>query len=164
MGNLILELAGRNGQIALYDDRVVITRMGVLGFLTQGLKGAKDIPLSQITAIQLKECSKLTGGYLQFSIMGGVESKGGLLAAQTDENSVIFGSSDPRAIFGSKIANINTQWLTLKNEILQRLSSARSSSTGVSAMDELKKVNELFKQGVLTEAEFQAKKKQLLGL
>jgi hypothetical protein len=85
-----IEVEGVNGQIRLTQNRVIISRKGVNAFLSQGLKGNKEIPFSRITAIQFKPVDGFTNGYLQFSIQGGLESTGGLFAATSDENSVMF--------------------------------------------------------------------------
>ncbi|MBE9233877.1 DUF4429 domain-containing protein [Cuspidothrix issatschenkoi LEGE 03284] len=84
------DIEGSNGQIRLTRNRIIISRKGTTSFITQGLKGDKEIPISRITAIQFKRADALTKGYLQFSIQGGIESRGGVFAAVTDENTVMF--------------------------------------------------------------------------
>jgi len=80
--NIYYEIEGSNGQIRLTHNRIIIS---------QGLKGDKEIPISRITAMKFKRADALTQqGYLQFSIQGGIESKGGVFAAVRDENTVIF--------------------------------------------------------------------------
>ncbi|MEH2011332.1 DUF4429 domain-containing protein [Nostoc sp.] len=88
--NIYYEIEGSNGQIRLTHNRIIISRKGGTAFLTQGLKGDKEIPISRITAMQFKRVDALTQGYLQFSIQGGIESKGGVFAAVRDENTVMF--------------------------------------------------------------------------
>lgn len=88
--SISVEVEGVNGQIRLTKNRVIISRKGAKAFVTQGLKGDKEIPISRITAIQFKPADNLTNGYLQFSIEGGLESKGGVFAATQDENTVMF--------------------------------------------------------------------------
>ena len=61
---------GLNGQIEVLEDRIVISRKGVFGFLTQGLKGDKMIPFASITAVQFKTASAFFNGYIQFTVMG----------------------------------------------------------------------------------------------
>jgi hypothetical protein len=64
---------------------------GAKGFALQGgkLRGEKLIPWGSIVAVQFKKASKLTGvGYLQLSLRGGSEAKGGLRDATQDENTV----------------------------------------------------------------------------
>lgn len=132
MSTLIAQATGKDGRMALFDDKVVISREGVSRFMTLH-RGNKDIPLSEITAVQFRECSKWQGGYLQLSVVGGVEWKGGFFAANSwyavtqDENAIVFGTSDPRALWGSKIDNINAEWRFLKAEIESRLEKASSS-------------------------------------
>jgi len=53
---------GLNGQIEVLEDRIVISRKGVFGFLTQGLKGDKTIPFASITAVQFKTASAFFNG------------------------------------------------------------------------------------------------------
>lgn len=81
---------GRNGQIKLTRKRVIISRKGFFGFLSQGMAGSKEIPISCISAVQFREVGSLTVGFLQFSIPGGIESSGGVFNAVSDENTVTF--------------------------------------------------------------------------
>ncbi|MGV0921851.1 NINE protein [Empedobacter falsenii] len=85
-----LTIKGVGGQITLTSKRVIIKRQGLLAKSGHGYKGNKEIPMKNITAIQFKSPGSLTNGYIQFSILGGLESKGGIFDATTDENSVMF--------------------------------------------------------------------------
>lgn len=88
--NKYYEIEGSNGQIRLTPNRIIISRKGTIAFISQGLKGDKEIPINRITAMQFKASDNFTKGYLQFSIQGGIESTGGVFAATTDENTVMF--------------------------------------------------------------------------
>ncbi len=88
--NYLLNASGVNGQIELQDHKITIKRKGALGLMTQGLKGDKDILISQISSIQFKEAGPFFNGYLQFAFVGGHDSKGGLWDATRDENTVMF--------------------------------------------------------------------------
>jgi Domain of unknown function (DUF4429) len=90
LDGLCYQANGSNGQIRLTRNRVIISRRGFWGFVSQGLAGEKEIPISRITAIQFKRQDAYTKGYLQFSIPGGIESKGGVFNAASDENTVLF--------------------------------------------------------------------------
>ena len=68
---------------------LVIRRKGLGSFLTQGLKGEKRISYSSIRSVQFKEAG-FTTGYIQFGIAGGIENRGGVWDATTDENTVLF--------------------------------------------------------------------------
>lgn len=145
-------LKGNNGQLELYNDKVIIKRKGIGAKLTQGFtKGEKTIYLKQIAGIQLKLAGGLTNGYIQFTIPGGVENRAGIMSAVSDENSIVFKKKN------------NTAAQEVKNKI-EELQRVINIPNGFSAADEIKKYKELLDQGVLTEEEFNKKKKQLLGL
>jgi len=149
-------LKGVNGQLTIYEDRVIIERGGALGFLTQGLAGAKTIPMDSIMSVQFKEGNMWTNGFIQFGIMGGKEARGGVFNATQDENTVMIKAAtnnDARAIrlhFEGIILNRSKN----KGVVVQQASPA----------EELKKFKELLDMGVISQAEFDAKKKQILGL
>ena len=95
-------------------------------------------------------------GFIQFAFPGSVENKNGVFAAINDENSI----------------PVSPQNLALAREIVEfienRRSELRAPQTTVvqqaSAADELKKFKELLDSGIISQEEFDAKKKQLLGL
>ena len=153
--NAIYKLIDQWGQLYVYEDKIVIERKGISAFLTQGLKGGKTIPIVSLTNIQFKPAGRLTNGYIQFSVLGEVGSKGGALAASFDENTVFFKKKNAdvaeniRAFLEEKIINKSNT-----TQIVQTASNA----------DELKKFKELLDSGIITQEEFDAKKKQLLGL
>jgi len=152
-GNAKNILNGYNGQLELYSDYIIIKRKGFVAKLNYGFtnpKGEKTIYLNQITAIQLKKPG-ITVGYIQFTLPGGIESRGGTFDAASDENSVTFYSGEQY-----KIAS------EIKIEKLRSLSS--NTFSNVSNADELKKFKQLSDEGVITRGEFEQKKKQLLGL
>lgn len=147
---------GVNGQLTVMPDRIIISRKGMLGFMTQGLKGDKEIPLANITAIQMKQPG-LTRGYIQFSIHGGIENRGGVFDATKDENTVMFSAGQRKDFEQAK---------TLIDQYRAALSSAQHAPAAapLSAADELAKWAALREQGVITAEDFEAKKRQLLGL
>ena len=68
---------GVNGQLALLEGQVRISREGFLG---QGPKGDKEISISSISSIQWRQAGALINGDIQFTFIGGVEAKGGIQA------------------------------------------------------------------------------------
>ena len=46
---------GVNGQIEVFEDKIVITRKGLMGLATYRLAGDKTIPISAIKSVQFKE-------------------------------------------------------------------------------------------------------------
>jgi len=143
---------GINGQLTVKARSVVVARKGALGFMTQGLKGEKEIPIDQITAVQFKKAG-MTSGYIQLTISGGVESKGGVFSAGNDENTVMFVKKSQADFEKAK---------SLIEERRSRPGAAAAPAT--SNLDEISKLADLKAKGIITDEEFAAKKKQLLGL
>lgn len=150
MSDLIKEARGITGQLLLYDYKIVIKRKGVIAFMNHGLKGDKEIPIRNITAVQFKKAGMING-YIQFSIGGSLESKRGIFAAQSDENSVSFNTWQQKPFIEIK-------------EILDEKINRDDTVNPISDSDEIEKLHNLQEKGIITEEEFQAKKKQILGL
>ncbi len=156
---VIFEFVGGVGdELTVYEDRMILKHKGVRNFLAMGVNGDKVVYYTDITGIQYKP-SGAVNGYLQFSMLGGVESKGGLLKAASDENTIMF--IDSKAVEARKIYDY-------LNERLRAIKAAKNASiiqpVTFSSADELKKFKELLDMGVITQEEFDAKKKELLGL
>jgi hypothetical protein len=145
------EYKGYNGTMILTDNGIIIKR-GVKGFLLGGgmLRGEKTIPYSSIVAVQLKKAG-FVAGYLQLTLTGGSESKAGLFQSTTDENSVNF-SKGKNEIFAEA-----------KELIEKRIFQAKGGPVKSDA-DDLEKFAQLRDKGIISGEEFNAKKKQLLGL
>lgn len=152
MAELLMSAKGINGQLELYVDKIVIKRKGILSFMTQGLKGDKDILLSSISSIQLKNASMLTNGYIQFSFMGGQEGKRGLFQATQDENTVMFDRKQ------------QPDFDALKTRFEALRSQGTQAQGGRSNVDELERLAALREKGILTDEEFAAEKRRILGL
>ena len=149
------EYKGYNGTLILTDTGVIIKR-GAKGFFLGGgmLRGDKTIPYSSIVAVQLKKVG-MTAGYIQLTLKGGSEAKSGLFQSATDENSINFHSA-----FGG---NNNELFAEAKKLIVEKINAVNSPAKN-SGLDNLEKLATLKEKGIINEEEFQAKKKQLLGL
>lgn len=155
MSDVLLTLSGVNGQLELYGDKIIIKRKGALAKMTQGFfKGDKSIYLKQISGIQIKPAGTFTNGYIQFTIPGGNENIKGITSATKDENSVFFAKKDNELVNNIKA----------KIEELQGAITNNQAVNPISAADEIKKYKELLNEGIITEGEFEQKKKQLLNL
>ena len=159
-GESMIEAVSEHGQVQFDGDVVRIARKGFKAFMSQGLKGEKWVHVSQLTSIQFKEADWFTHGYIQFGVMGGVESRGGVFAARTDENSVMFFASQADA------------FARLKDAVQARMheiQAARSAppaapAASVDPLAQIQQLGALRDQGLITDEEFEAKKAQLLGL
>lgn len=157
----IYELDGGVGDILfVYEDRVMIRHKGALNFLAMGIKGDKTLYYADITSVQYKRPGNLSG-HIQFSLPGGRESTGGVMAASSDENTITITGKGKSAEIAEKVVEFI-------NQKIREYKTNKNGSTTViqqtSAADELKKYKELLDLGIITQEEFDAKKKQLLGL
>jgi Short C-terminal domain/Domain of unknown function (DUF4429) len=148
-------MQGVQDLLEVYPDKLAITPKGILGFLNKGLKGTKTIPFTSIIAIQFRRADPFANGYLQFTIPGGIESRGGLFAAASDENTFMFrGGND-----------VNQRASEIKEYIeakVEDMRIPRQTTTTLGLAEELQKLATLKAQGVLSESEFDAAKKRLL--
>ena len=143
-----------NGKYHVVIDKGYLrwTSKGALNYLTKGSKGEKSIPIKSITAVQIKQ-PRLTAGYIQFAYSGASESKGGIMDAAKDENTITFSTK-------KELAQANEI-----KELIESLQSEDSQpATQSSDADELLKFKGLLDAGAITEEEYEAKKKQILGL
>lgn len=153
---------GVNGQLVVYADRVVLARRGVGAFMSQGIgKGDKEIALSSLSAMQWRNAGLATLGYIVFTFMGASDRRGGIIDAQKDENAVTFNRKQQRE-FEQARAMIDRQRAALAQAALRPPTIQQTVTP--SAADELAKWAALRDQGVITAADFEAKKRQLLGL
>ncbi|EDP68454.1 hypothetical protein CAT7_07623 [Carnobacterium sp. AT7] len=143
--------------INLTDKAINITRKGFVNLMNQGLKGDKTIPLKNITAVQLKKPG-MTSGYIQFGVLGGNESKGGVFAATQDENTIMFSKKH------------YNDMVELKGYIEEYIFRDEGSTTivnahsGKSAAEQVKELKELLDMDIITKDEFDRKKNELLNL
>ena len=146
----VYTMAGVGEILEVFEDKVRITPQGVLGFLTKGLKGTKTIPIASMRAIQFKK-SAMTNGYLQFTVPGGNESRGGVFSAASDENTFMFAGQNELAE-------------SIRDFIEARMQVGRSPAKAAAGwVAELSQLAELRSQGALSEEEFQRAKEKLLG-
>lgn len=160
MSEKIYELKGVNGKyLDVYEDKVVIKVKAGLGALFAGsaFNGEKTIYFTDCIGIQFKKAG-LMNGYLQFETASGyVNGRGGnnFLA----ENSFVYEAKKELNIQMVEVAEY------CKKQIEEYKTKKNSVAINeVSAADEIKKFKELLDSGIITDEEFNAKKKELLGL
>ena len=165
----IIYLEGRNGTIKVEGNVVVISRDSVVWLLSSGLtrNGEKRILIKNIISVEVGQEPSFVGGisYIRFSTAADEEirslynpsmpftNRAGQLC--NDPNTVQINSKEQYEI-AIKIRDYieNKQADKIVSSNVQLLSSA----------DEILKYKKLLDEGILTQEEFDAKKKQLLGL
>lgn len=150
-------LNGKQGkQIVVENATVKIVKKG--GILSS--KREKTIPIRNITSVEVKKPGALVVGFIQFSIAGGKARNssftftGGAFDAVQDENSVIFQDK------------LSYETALEIKEYVENYSETQNVTAPAnnSPADEIVKLKNLLDQGIITQQEFDAKKRQLLGL
>lgn len=156
MRDIVYSLDGFfNRHMDVYEDRVVITvKEGFGSFLTGNMDGgAKTIYYEDCVGIQVKKPNLLcTVGYLQLETASGVVKNPNQFNA----------NSFPFKKFNEKIEEVVSY-------VCERIEKAKSekkngSNASISGADEIKKYKDLLDAGIISQDEFDIKKKQLLGL
>ena len=156
---LMYSIDGNIGRILnVYEDRCVIA-VGGRKKLLGGLLGDKQIYYSDVTSVQFKNLG-FTSGYLQFEFPGAQNANN-----YSSENSFVFG-----ATVGTQCYNeLKKRMPVVYQYIMQRVhfyktNTNSSASDPASCADEILKFKQLLDAGVITQEEFDAKRKQLLNL
>ena len=144
-----MELTGVNDQLEVYDDKIIIKRKNAKAKFS----GDKTIYLNQITGIEFKKAGSLFAGYIHFTLPGSISSNTGLHGAAHSENSILF----------NKKYNDEAEKVKLKIESLVQNQSKLNNPTS-NDPDILRKYKQLFDDGIITREEFEAKKKEILGI
>lgn len=168
----ITRLKGVNGTLVVCDDRIIIERKGLMSMATQGLRGDKTFFYSDLTAVDYK-APGFTGGYFHFRTSGSNTMAPGVSlnallspsdpewkAALSNENAIMLNGWGGSTESDYAYEKINEYWNKCKED-------SRGGNTFVNAAseaDELRKFKQLLDDGIISQSEFDAKKKQILGL
>lgn len=141
------------GILKVFEDRIELTKQDVTKWFNNIT--TKTIPLSSVTSVQIKPPRSRIAGFIAFSLIGGREYHGASsMDAIRDENAFLI--------------RIDTYQKAMEiKSYIDDFIANKGTSTQVnraSAADEIIKFKALLDQGILTQEEFDAKKKQLLGL
>ena len=156
--------AHTGSSLEVYEDYIIISFMkigtvgtGISNILKGGANGGKRINISDITSIQFKQPAGVSVGFIQFAYPGSVENKGGITNSFSDENSI------PVSPQNLVLARTIVEYIENRRKELKD-TSATTIKQELSSADEIKKYKELADSGVITQEEFEKKKKQLLNL
>jgi hypothetical protein len=156
-----IQFKGSGAILTVHKNKIVISRHGILSFLTQGSKGDKEIYIKNITAIQLKKPG-FTKGFIQFSLSGETASKGGSFDAVKDENSIMLADATQYNSFlnAKKLIEEYIEDITnpKKNEPQQIIPKEDTE------LDQIERLHNLKERGILTDEEFIHQKRKILGL
>ena len=163
--NAVYFFVGDEGKVlTVYEDRAaIISRPSVLANFSGN--GEKTIYYCDCVGIQFKSSpSKFKRGFLQLETASTVENT--IANTFYSENSFVWIDSN----LSKKSTTSNEEMEEVRNYIEGKIKEYKNqknqvqSTTTSSPADELKKFKELLDLGIITQEEFDAKKKQLLGL
>lgn len=156
--NLIYDLDGYGLKMQVFEDHCVIeAKKSVASFMMgKAFNGEKEIYFKDVTTVQYRKAGILSGnGFIQFEYAGGYASSN----SYASENTFIF----------AKGVNDLQKIEEAYNYIRERVSYFKKNPVTAnnslpSPADELVKFKALLDQGIISQDEFDSKKKELLGL
>ncbi|MBE6486153.1 MAG: SHOCT domain-containing protein [Methanosphaera stadtmanae] len=129
--------------VTIFDDKIIIKKIGMFSKMS---KGSKTVLFQDVTSIDLD--LGITYNYIVLTMAGSP----GIILQQYDKRQI------------QKFYDLlHYKFQTFKTNMINNSNPVHVTST-VSDTDELLKWHELKEKGVITEEEFEAKKKQILGL
>ena len=144
--DLKFNFKGIDAILEVYSDRIEIKPNGVFGLLDN--QGNETILIKNLTSVEVRECSFIKGGHIQFSANGTNEKN----------NKITFGG------FGDR-NGMNENANKIKTFVVKQMNTPSiSTDEPTSTSDELFKLSSLKDSGVITDDEFQMAKKKFLGI
>lgn len=152
-----MTVKGTTGIVLLYPNKFTIKRKGLLSAVLYGGKGDMTYRIDSIQGIIFKEAT-LRDGYFQPSLIAAAAASGGYGRAMYDENTVSFNRRQQPEF--EKLRDI------IEERVYARQATEPSTIVQMpsSVADEIEKLAALRDKGILTTEEFEARKKQVLGI
>lgn len=150
---------GNNAELYVFEDRIIIDRkrLGLSGIFNKEPESSHTIPMSSVRGVQFQPTGLVAAGFLYFDVAGSMGFSGRVLDAVGNMNAVVFKGEEEataQAIERFVIDAIAKQ---------QTINSAEATSED-SGADEIRKFKVLLDDGIISAEEFEAKKKQILGI
>lgn len=158
MDRLVYEVDTVLGNLKVYEEYCVLTakkNWGTLLITGKYFAGEKKFYYSDLTTVQYRPAGTITDGYMEFEYPG----------SRSGNNSNAYSSENSFAFSKNEEAQMREIYQYIDGKIREYKHKGNApAAPAVSAVDEILKYKNLMDMGVITEAEFEAKKKQLLGL
>lgn len=143
--------------IVVTERRVIIIKAGLIAGAGAFGARSKSFYFNQITSVDLR--IGITGGHLQLTVAGSVESKDSSFSKMIEAENAITFTGQYKEIM-KKVAEIIREKIhTVHTTTVQ----VATTSDKAAFIQELKELAELKQQGILTEEEFQSAKAKLLN-
>lgn len=159
-GDVVYSIKGARGRhIDVYENKCVIKTKTTIGSIlaSNATDGEKTIYYKDCVGVQFKK-SGFTIGYLQLETSASSMNNHG--SNFFGENSFTF---EPGQVSNEKMEEV-ANYIKRKIDEIKTQGERPTVVAQVSVADEIKKFKELLDLGVITQEEFDAKKKQLLGM
>jgi hypothetical protein len=151
---------GRNGTVHFDGNFVTIERSGFIGRATHG-KGDNRYPIASLSAVRFKPGSSLIYGFIEFVVGGGQETK------RRTSIMVSEGADNPNAV---TLTKAQTPEMAVLRDAIEAAITAHHNApsttvapAGPSIPEQIRQLADLRDSGILTDAEFEAKKASLLA-
>ena len=154
---IVYEITTALAEMKVYEDRCVLSNKKnafTLLLTNKFFAGEKKFYYSDLTSVQFRKPGAITDGYLEFEYPGSRSGNNG--GAYSSENSISFAKGD--------LEKMEQIYNYIDGRIREIKTKGNSAPSAVSSADELKKFKELLDMGVITQEEFDEKKKQILGI
>lgn len=145
---------GNNGIVLFDNETLTISRKGFSG--VQGNSGDTYIPLKSLVYIKLQKPYAATNGFIQFVTSGSPEITDTLKAVQNSSCVIVTAEQYEKFVAFKEIVEEHMSYLS---------DSDVDEDVGPQSdiLETIEKLSELKDKGILSEEEFQAKKKDLLN-
>lgn len=143
----------------VYDECVAFTQKGPLGFVAKGMSGERQIFYRDISSVQFKKSTPLLSGFIELFVIGyNTQKQGGGLFKGTDNPN--------RFIFWNRyLPECEKMYNYIQQKIIDNKKESIILNQQISSnVDEIIKYKNLLDSGIITQEEFEKKKKELLGL
>lgn len=141
-----------NVSMEIVNSNIIINSRGANVAVFRGMQGEQSIAIRSITSVEVKPGGSFFPGYIHLAYPGARQFRGGLAAAASDPNTLIF---HPKS-------NVEVQEFAA--EINRRRAGPQQVAKAAhSTAVELEKLVELHKSGSLSDEEFAAAKRKALG-
>ena len=137
-----------DGELIIDDKNITISHNGVIPAMN-GYGGTKSIPINSIESVSFIKCMGFVNGMMRFNTIG----DSGSFPSKIDLNTVVFKKKEQELAI-----QIKDDITTFINE------KTNGNSLSQNAIEEIKKYKNLLDNDIISQEEFDIKKKEILGL
>lgn len=155
------KIKGENKTMIVYENKVVLEgEKGILLAAMGANQGQKTFAYESISSIEFEEATLMGNGRIRFNIQGdsgrtGALAIGKMMVGVDNDNTFQYQKR-------SQNAEVSAAKNFIEDQMIKAKQAPQAVVNSVSPADELRKYKQLLDDGIITQAEFDEKKKQLL--